>query len=423
MNKELLKNIIIDQSELFSEKLKSENIIEREGLYECRKYIEHPNILLISGLRRAGKSVFSHLLTRGENCPFINFDDERLASIKTKDLNTILECFYELYGDFEFVLFDELQNIPNWELFINRLREKYKIIITGSNANLLSSELATHITGRYIAFTIFPLNFREYLKFKYYDLQQRALYSTREKSKITSIFSEYLRDGGIFEHHKFGKEFTRNLFSSIINKDILVRYGVKYPVVLEELALLLVNYFTSRISVNNITKTLKIKSSHTIREYIKYLENTFLIFTINKFSYKVKEQLSSFKKVYITDNGIINSLIFDFSHNKGKLLENLVAIELKRRSLNENFEVFYWTNYRVECDFIIKKNRNIVFAYQVCSQLTLNNRKREFNGLIAALEEFKLNEGIILTESTEEILTVNGYTIKVIPTWKWMLEN
>ena len=223
MKKEQIKNIIIDQIELFSEKLNSENFIEREGLLKCSKFLTHPNILLISGLRRAGKSVFSHLLTRKENCPLINFDDERLAGIETTDLNTVLECFYEIYGDFEYILFDELQNIPKWELFVNRLRNKYKIVITGSNANLLSSELATHLTGRYVTFTIFPLSFREFLRYNSIKLQSNMLFSTKEKSRISRLFSEYLTDGGIFEHYKFGKEYTRNLFSSIINKDIIAR--------------------------------------------------------------------------------------------------------------------------------------------------------------------------------------------------------
>ena len=155
---------------------------------------------------------------------------------------------------------------------------------------------------------------------------------------------------------------------------------------------------------------------------IEYLENTFLIFTLNKFSYKIKEQLSTFKKVYITDNGIINSLIFNFSQNKGKLLENLVAIELKKRGLFEGFEIFYWDNYNVECDFILKKGKRIISAYQVCLELTLKNRQREINGLIGALKEFNLKEGFILAETQEDEFKVGKFRLKVIPVWKWLLE-
>lgn len=421
MNKEIIKNIIVDQKELFAYRFKTERIVQREGLKRCKIYLKHPNILLISGLRRAGKSFFAHLLSDKITCPFVNFDDERLMGLKTKDLNTVLECLYDIYNEFEYLLFDEIQNIPGWELYINRLRNKYRIVITGSNANLLSSELATHLTGRFVSHTVFPLSFREFLIFKSFELKKASIYSTREKSKIVSLFNEYLRRGGIFEYYKFGGEYIRELFSSIITKDVIVRYRVKYSVILEELALLLVNYFASKISVNNITKSLKVKSPHTIKEYIKYLEDTFLIFTVNKFSYKVKEQLSTFKKVYIVDNGIINSLIFDFSQNKGRLLENLVAVEFKRKGLFDNSEVFYWDNYNVECDFVIKKGRKVISACQVCSEINIKNKKREFNGLIGALKEFNLKEGLILTESSEEEINTGGFKIKIKPVWKWLL--
>lgn len=423
MDKDYLKNIIIDQRELITQKLESEKVVVREGLTRCEIFISHPNILLISGLRRAGKSFFSHLLAKKAAYAFINFDDERLVDIKTKDLNLVMECFYDLYKEFEFLLLDEIQNVAGWELFVNRLRNKYKIIITGSNANLLSKELATHLTGRYSDFSLYPLSFKEFLKFKSVKLNNQSLHSTKKRSEIYSLFSGYLNEGGIFEYYKFGKEFLRNLYSSIITKDIVLRYNIKYPVVLEELALLLVNYFTNKISVNNITKNLEIKSPHTTKEYINYLENSFIIFTVNKFSYKLKEQLSSFKKLYVTDNGIINSLIFDYSQNKGNLLENLVAIELKRKSGLEGSKFFYWDNYSVKCDFIVKRGKKIVSAYQVCSQITLENREREYAGLVAALKEFGLKEGTILTDSTEEELKVEGLKLKIIPVWKWLLTN
>ena len=285
MDKEHLKNIITDQRESWEEQFKTEKIVLREGLEQCRQYLNSPNILLISGMRRAGKSFFSHLLVGNRKYAFINFDDERLIGLETKDLNTILESFYELYAGFEFILLDEIQNIKGWELFVNRLRNKYRIIITGSNANLLSAELATHLTGRFISFNVFPLSFKEFLRFNSFDLNEKSVYSTRTKSQLSVLFLKYLAEGGIFDYYKFGQEFTRNLFNSVITKDIVVRYRVKYANALEELALLLVNYFTSRISLHNLTKHLNIKSSHTVKKYLKYLENSFLLFSINKFSY------------------------------------------------------------------------------------------------------------------------------------------
>ena len=235
------------------------------------------------------------------------------------------------------------------------------------------------------------------------------------------MFNNYITNSGIFEYYKLGKEFLRNLWSVVITKDIVARYNVKYPRVLEELSVLLVNSFASKISFSKLSRHFKIKSYHTINEYMRYLENSFLIFTVNKFSYKIKEQLSAFKKVYIIDQGFINALSFNFSENKGKLLENIVAVELKRRSYRENFSIYYWDNYNVECDFIIKQGLKITSTYQVCSELNLNNRKREINGLVNAMKEFNLKEGYILTESTEEEIRVNGFKIFVMPVWKWLL--
>jgi predicted AAA+ superfamily ATPase len=235
MNKEYLKNVIIDQREEIGGRLKKEETIAREGFEICRLYIKHPNILLISGMRRAGKSFFSHLLVGRNNYAFLNFDDERLIEFKTKDFNVVLECFYELYGNFDYIVFDEIQNIRGWELFVSRLRGKFKIIITGSNANLLSKELATHLTGRFSDFVLFPLNFREFMKYNHLVIKDAGLYSTKERSGITALFEKYLKSGGIFEYYKFGGEFLRNLWSSIITKDIAVRYKIKYPHILEEL--------------------------------------------------------------------------------------------------------------------------------------------------------------------------------------------
>jgi len=423
MNKNSLKNIIQDQKEMIEQKLGQPNIIQRFGKESCLPYIKYPNVLLVSGLRRAGKSIFSHLLLSNVSYSYINFDDERLFDASTKDLNTILECFYDLNGTFDTILLDEIQNIKGWELFVNRLREKYKIIITGSNAHLLSHELATHLTGRYSLFTLYPLSFREFLNFRSFELNKNSYHSTKIRAKIHGLFDDYLFSGGIFEYYTFGKEFLRNLFTSIITKDIVLRYKIKYPIVLEELALQLINYFSSKISISNLTKNLNLKSPHTTLKYIKYLENSFLFFLLPKFSYKIKEQLSSFKKLYVIDNGLINSLSFSFMENKGRFLENLVAIELKRMTTESGQELFYWDNYNHECDFIVKRGNKIKQAIQVCYELTAQNKDREIKGLVAAMHEFKLNEGLILTNHEEDSIKTNNKIITILPVAKWILEK
>ncbi|PKM99148.1 MAG: hypothetical protein CVU78_07780 [Elusimicrobia bacterium HGW-Elusimicrobia-2] len=423
MEKETLKNIIADQIETAGEKSGREKVISREGMEKCRKYLAHPNILLISGLRRAGKSVFSNLLVRNEKYVFLDFDDERLIEFNTKDFNLLLECFYEISDGFDHILLDEIQNVSGWELFVNRLRKKYKVVVTGSNANLMSGEMATRLTGRFLDFTLFPMSFREFLEFSGIAMKKASIYSTKERSRIITVFEKYLQNGGVFDFYKFGPEFLRNLWRSVIMKDIIVRYSVKYPIVLEELALFLVNCFTSKISPSRICRSLKIKSPHTISAYIKYLEDSFLIFTVKKFSYKLKEQLSAFKKVYVTDNGAVNSLIFKFSENRGKFLENIVAVELKRRSLREGLEIFYWDNYNAECDFVVKKGQAFCFACQVCSHISAINKKREIEGLKAAMKELGIKKGFILTSSTEDSILSDGFRIEIIPVWKWLLKN
>ncbi len=418
-----LKTIIADQKEMIDEKFKSEKIIPREGMSPARKALKHPNILLVTGMRRAGKSIFSRLVAENFKYTHVNFDDERLAGFKLTDFNTLLESLYQLYGDFSLLILDEIQNVSGWELFAGRLRNKYRIIITGSNANLLGSELATHLTGRFLAQTVFPLSFPEFLEFRRSRPPGTPGHSTKEKSRLAVLFGEYLVNGGIFERYKFGPEFLRTMFSSIITKDIAVRHGIRHAAVLEELGVLAVNYFTGKLSMNKITAALKIKSPHTTREYLKYMEDTFLLFTLNRFSRKVKEQLSTLKKIYVTDNGMVNALNLNLTPNRGRLLENLVACQLKRRSFTENFQIFYWEEYDSECDFLIKTGTEITSAIQVCLELNFDNRHREITGLTRAMKEFGLKEGLLLTENQEETIREENMRIRVLPAWNWLLSG
>lgn len=422
MNKELIKNVIVDQAEDTKEKLSTKNIVQRAGLEQCRGFTMHPNILLITGLRRSGKSTFAQLLKSGQ-IPAVNFDDERLVDFGPKHFNLILESFYDLYDNFNCILLDEPQNVKGWELFVSRLREKVTVIVTGSNANLLSSEMATHLTGRFSDFTLFPMSFKEYLLFKKTGIDTAQTHSTRQRSIIASHFRDYLTSGGIFEYHSLGKEFIRNLFNSIVTKDVNIRYSVKYPKMLEELAVLLVNYFASKISPSRLARVIGVKSANTAREYINYLEKSFLFFAVSKFSFKLKEQMTAFKKIYCMDNGIVSSMIFNISENTGRFLENAVAIELKRRSVHGGFEFFYWDNYNVECDFIIKEREKISAAYQVCSELTVENREREMTGLVEAMKAFGLKKGFILTLSSEDEIKRDGFQINIVPAWKWLVEG
>jgi predicted AAA+ superfamily ATPase len=419
MNKDLLKSIIVDQQELVLRRQTRDTIISRNGIEKTGSFLKSPNVLLISGMRRCGKSTFAHQVAAGQACATINFDDERLFEFKTSHFNLLLEAFLDIYGEFGYLLFDEIQNIPGWELFINRIRSDYKIIITGSNAHLLSSELATHLTGRYDAMTLYPMSWKEYCVFSGIDLDPTKTLSTRQKSRQTSVSNQYVATGGLFEYYSLGKEHIRSLFGAIINKDIFGRYAVSYQHILQELALLMVNSFASKISMRQLSAHFQVKSPHTIKEYLGYLQNTYLIFAIEKWSYKLREQQTAAKKIYVVDNGIIDALSFSFSANSGRLLENSVAIELKRRATQDGSEVFYWDDYTNECDFIIKSGRRVTAALQVCYELTDATKPRELAGLMKAMTEFKLPEGFIITMNRKDEEKIAGKWVRTIPFYVW----
>jgi hypothetical protein len=421
MNKETLKQVIVDQKQELEERFHHEKVVTRDGVELCRKYLAHPNLLLISGMRRAGKSFFAHLTAGTGEYAFLNFDDERLMGFSVKDFNTVLECFGELYKEPGIFMFDEIQNIRGWELFVSRLRNTKKVIVTGSNAHLLSKEMSTHLTGRFMEFMLFPMSFKEYCIFKDVEFQEKDAYSTRARSRISALFSEYIQNGGIFDYYKFGPEFLRTVWRSVIDRDIAIRYHLKYPDILEQMALILLNSFASKVSGANLTRHFKLKSAHTVNDYIRYIENVFLMFSINKFSYKVKEQFTTFKKMYVMDNGFIRALSFSFSENRGRMLENMVAVELMRRCIREGSQLFYWDDYHFECDFVVKKGTTIESVYQVCAEVGVTNREREIKGLVSAAKEFGLKKARILTFSQDETFHANGCVIEIMPVWRWLL--
>lgn len=427
INVEEIKRIIVDQREETEDIFKKERIIEREiHREELLRFLAYPNILVISGIRRSGKSIASWMLLEGRKCGYINFDDERLAGFEGKDFNKVLSASYELYGkDVEFFIFDEIQNISGWELFMNRLRRTKKVILTGSNANLLSGELSTYLTGRYIDFILYPFSFREFLKIKSVVFKKEDFYSTKSIAQIKNSLHDYLSLGGFPEIHKFGKVIINKIYSDIINKDILFRYKIKHKAAFKELAKYLVSDFTKEVVFNKLKNEFSIKNVHTVKNYIDYLGATYLIFLVEKFSFKVKQQMISPKKVYCIDTGIINSVAFQFSGNEGRLIENIVAVELYRRRayLNRSLEIYYWKNYRErEVDFVLKEGRRVKKLLQVCYDLRdFQVKERELKSLIEASKELRCNDLSVITWDEEKEEEYKGKIITFIPLWKWLL--
>ena len=417
----MLKGIIITQkSEL--ERTLTENYIERD--FEPFT-LENNLIKVVMGPRRAGKSFFClHTLSRQGNFGYVNFDNEAL--LKLDDYQDLVSEIKQVYEDPKNLFFDEIQNLPNWELFVNRLqRQGYLLVVTGSNSKLLSKELTTHLTGRHIPTIVLTFSFKEYLKAKKADLGKLTTQESEE------ILLEYLRSGGYPEvvmKKLDPKQYLSVLFDSIIYKDIIKRYHIRKGPDIEKLAEYLMSNLASEISYLSLAQTVGIKSSQSTQKYCGFLEEAYLIFTVNRFSYKTKH-IGQNRKMYAYDNGMITAKAFQTSPNYGKLLENCVAIHLKRKDMEKKIELYYWRNPQGEAvDFIVKRGTQIMELIQARYSLeSEKTRNREIRALLKAGKELGCKKLTILTlrEAKEEMHEWFG--IKGVITYKpiarWLLEN
>ena len=425
MQREEFKNIIIDQNEEIKQILENENLIQRD-LPDILKFLKHPNILAIIGIRRGGKSTLSNQLLMNKTYAYVNFDDERFVDVKTKDLNTLLEALYEIFGkDLEYLIFDEIQDIEGWELFATRLQRTKRVIITGSNAKLLSGELATHLTGRYIDFVLFPFSFKEHLIFNKVKIKENKNYTTAEISELKKNLLEYIDHGGLPEVYKSGKSIIPKIYKDIIVKDAVVRYNIRHRKAFGELAKYVVSNFGGEITFNKLKNITAVKNIHTVKNYIEYLSTIYLIIVLERYSTKLKTQILAPKKVYCMDTGIANSVGFSVSENKGRLMENLVAIELFRRYsyLDLRNEIFYWKDHRQnEVDFIIKEGPVVKELIQACYDISNpDTRKREFEALWLASKQLECDNLILINMDDEETTVYKDKEIHCIPLWKWLL--
>lgn len=423
MDKSILKEIVLEQAE---DRLHLDAGIPRAALSAACRHASLPHAVVVSGVRRSGKStllnqVISELYKKGVY--FFNFEDERLVDFNVADFNHLYEVFLELYGDRKVFFFDEIQNVPRWEVFVRRMQGKgCKFFITGSNASLLSREFGTKLTGRSVNVELFPFSFREFLSFKGFQLSKNGLSLTSERAAIKQHFSQYLKHGGMPEYLKYqDTTLLKRVYEDILYRDIVARYGIKQVKPLRELGLYLLSNIGTTFSYNNLQKILGLGSMNTVKSYSDFLENSYLIFLISRFSYSLKQQFVSLKKVYCIDNGLAEAVAFQFSKNKGKFLENLVFLEL-RRTYPEIY--YYKTTNNLEVDFLIKSGKNDLTLIQVADNLdNEKTRQREVNALIKAMDELKLKGGLILTEDTEEEIALKGRVIVVKPIYKWLLQE
>lgn len=423
MNKVLLKEIVLEQTERLA---KLDEGIGRQSLKEIEKHLKLPHTLAIVGLRRVGKSTLLLQIMRRlyqNGWYYFNFEDERLIDFYPSDFNYLYEIFLELFGQKRVFFFDEIQNVKGWENFIRRMQENgFKFFITGSNASLLGGELGTKLTGRYIPLELYPFSFREFLSFKKYDFKPASFLKTTERAKIKKFFNGYLINGGLPEYLRYqNPEILKHVYEDILYRDIAVRYEIKEVKALRELAMYYLSNLSNLISFNKLKEVLKLGSVNTVKSYTDYLENSFLFFTVNLFSYSLKQQFIAPKKIYCIDNGLVSNLAFGFSKDRGKLLENLVFLELKRRGK----DIYYYrTKNNLEIDFLLRTGRKAAELIQVVQDFNHpKTREREIKALFQALKELKLKQGLILSEEQEEIIKQEKKIIKIKPIYKWLLES
>jgi len=358
----------------------------------------------------------------------INFEDPRFTQLDSKLLQKIYETYLESLNpeDKPYIFLDEIQEVEDWERWVRMMHElgKAKIIVSGSNAKLLSKELSTLLTGRHIDLTIFPLSFREFLFFNSIEVKEE-LDIISKKIEINRLLKEYFEFGSFPEVvlNPEKEQILLSYFDDVVNKDLVRRYRIRKPEKLKSLVMFYLSNISSQTTFNALRKHLSISTS-TVEKFSNYLETVYLTFFLKRFSFKFKEQEKSPRKVYSIDTGLSNTIGLRFSQNIGKVAENLVFLELLRRKItNPKIELYYWKNERhQEVDFVIKDGISIKKLIQVCWDINkLNTKKRETGSLIKGLEELKLSEGLIITEEYEGEENIKDKKIKYLPLCKWLL--
>ncbi|HLC55714.1 MAG TPA: ATP-binding protein [Candidatus Nanoarchaeia archaeon] len=369
--------------------------------------IDIPFAVILSGIRRCGKStLLRQLMEKIKGYYYFNFEDSRATDFEISDFEKLDEIFHEEYKDQDYYFFDEIQNIPKWELFVRRLIDTKKhVIITGSNASLLSKELGTKLTGRHLTHEIFPFSFKEFISLN------------KDKLNIKS-FERYLIDGGFPEYLKLKRpDILQELLKDVIARDITTRYKIRNQKTLNDLAVYLLTNIGKQFTYNSLKKSFKLGSVNSVTSFISYFEDTYMIFTIPRFDYSLKKMLVRPKKIYSIDNGLSIKNSSSFFDDRGRLLENAVFINLRKRYK----DIFYFQENN-ECDFLVRDGTSITQAIQVCYEINRDNKDREINGLLEAMNKFKLKNGMILTYDQSDKFVIKDKIIKAIPVWKWLLE-
>lgn len=411
--KDTFKKIIVDKQEW----LQSFELINREVS------IEKAANYAFTGLRRAGKSYLLYQIIRDkffesnfERVLMINFEDERLIEVTFNDLHLIMEAYYELYDHKPVLFLDEIQNVQHWQKFVRRLADEgIQVFVTGSNADMLSHEIATILGGRFINKEILPLSFREYLTFLEIPYSKKTKYSSA-KYEIIKIYEQYLKFGGFPELFKFEnkREFLSSVYQKLFYGDLIARYNVSNSNVLKLLVKKLAESVNNETSVNRIKNLIKSTGAtignNTLFDYLNHLESSYLIGTVSNYYSKFSEKETN-KKYYFLDTGILGLFLID---KDTKLLENQVYIQLRRKGFEP-----YFLKKKSEIDFYVpEENLLMQVSYSIKDSETY---ERETKGLTLAMKEMKIKESYIITYNEEDVIETDAGVIHVVPAWVWLL--
>ena len=417
-----MRNIILHQREE-RDRLLSLPYINRQTIYPVDVLLQSPMIKLITGPRRVGKSVFALLALKNTNFAYLNFDDNQLLTNWNEDV--VMQTLNDVYPDFQYLLLDEVQNLPNWDLWVTTLyRRGYNLIITGSNARMLSQEMATVLTGRYIPIAMYPFSLPETLQ--WYDIDPTNI-PTEKQAKVLSLQDDYLRLGGypeIVKTRALAQSYLSTLYDSILLKDVAKRHKIRNTESLYNLAGYLLANFCNLITANDITTEFGLKSVTTTQKFLNYLHEPYLFFYLQRFNNKLKVMKKAARKVYVVDNGFVSTTAFNLSENLGRLLENQVFIELIRKGYDTENTLFYYRSRNdKEVDFVTRKGVKVERLIQVCYDLTSEKtRRREIDALIEVAGELKCQTLQIISYQHKEIIEEKGLTIQVIPFMEWLNE-
>lgn len=410
-----MKSILLNQLEERN-RLLSQQYVERINDYDIQSLLQNPMIKLITGPRRVGKSVFALIMLKQTNFAYLNFDDNQL--LNNWDENLVMHTLQEIYPDYKYLLLDEVQNLKDWDLWVSTLyRRGYNLIITGSNARMLSQEMATVLTGRYIPIMMLPFSLQETLQ-----LHNINLFNIPEEKKAESdlLQEEYLYQGGYPEVAKvrsISRTYLSTLYDSILLKDIAQRHKIRKTEELYTIAGYLLANFCNLFTTNDLAAEFGMRSVTTTQKYLNYLNEPYLFFYLQRFNNKFKVMKKAARKVYVVDNGFIDNVGFQLSENKGRLLENQTFIELIRQGYNTETSLFYYhsRNNKV-VDFVTRKGTKVERLLQVCYDLSSEKtRKREIDSLLECAEELRCNNLYIVTYNQEETIQIGTQQIQVIP--------